>query len=371
MIRRSIAERMAELNSLKRPASARLAASEIDDETEYSYRSRANDDTQLSAPRSVPDATMLSFRVHETGEVGPVDFPPDLHEAPVLQPLPPNATDFHLLCVPGNINEDDIEELAISVWDEAGWIGSGVLHLTEGALMRGPWSFDAAFGKKLGIPDGLTTAWMLQVPMSRRDAPGRGRSMANDWTVAFPTGFPNGVELKTLLVMRKMARRLHGALRVTGSGHIFAPEAGSAVNLRVYSPSYLESWQLASLLEGQPLPAPESTVANSPHAVVIGEAMSQIIAGVRPVDQVPRSLRLQDWLRRPVNVYELTWVGGMQQEGRTMTRSVRRVRDNAKLSIAEAAIKLANALGEVAIIDEDDFLVDPYELIPTGELQHL
>ena len=46
----------------------------------------------------------------------------------------------HLFCVGASVEDDELEALAVSAWDEARWVAPGRLHLRGGVELSGPWA---------------------------------------------------------------------------------------------------------------------------------------------------------------------------------------------------------------------------------------
>lgn len=353
-----------------------------------------------------------AFRVGETGEVVVDDV------APIAAPLQRLddaavidlqwALDHHLLLLSDEVEPDELEALAISVWEGAGWAGPGMLRLGGGAALQGPWRIDAATRGRLGTAADLPQAWVLLCTPQRGTAPKPDLLEVDEWAQAFPLGMPVGIEFKVLLTLRRMARRLAGTVRVAGTGHLFAPDPDSAVNLAIYSPRWLSPEQTLDLLHGEfpeaidsrdvpPAreterrlsprevervaavsrdlePLPEEIVraiaearrkaAESPQ-VVDGYAImapagnrSEFMLEVHRVPRPPQALRWESWTKGVIVEYTLRWMpaGGMETPVTGLTRTARLERLRSTASIERAAALVVGAVGG-AVIDEDGFLV--------------
>lgn len=348
----------------RRSIAERLAAKQSAAET-------AADVEVLSLPE--PGSATASFRIAETGELV-LDTAASVPTAHVVLDDLDAAVGMgnHLLCVGEDVTGDEIEALAISVWNEAGWTGPAVLHLTEGTTLEGPWPMDDSVRSQLGLNDEDRFAWILRASPLRGARPTPELMAIDEWARAFPEGMPVGSEYKTLLVLRRMARRLAGAVRVAGTGTIIRPEVASAVNLRVYSPTYISQQQMQETLKGTLLPSAGPEREGAPHAQVLGSGAAQVIVGTRVAEKVPRALRWESWITGRVYLYELTWSAAGTQlgpQGR-MTRAGMRARETARGVIASAAKALSGQMVQAAIIDEDDFIVAPDELLQPEEPQH-
>lgn len=358
------------------------------------------------------DMLDTAFRVAQTGEVvlddaAPIAAPLQrLDDAAVIDRS--WALEHHLLLLSEEVEPDELEALAISVWEGAGWAGPGMLRLGGGAALQGPWRIDTAARAALGTAADLHQAWVLLCPPQRGTAPKPELLAVDEWAEAFPQGMPVGIEFKVLLTLRRMARRLAGSVRVSGSGHVFAPDPDSAVNLSIYSPRWLNPEQLLDLLRPDfpeaidsrdvPLdpdaerrlsprevervaavsrtvePLPEEIVraidearrkaAESPQVVdgyaVVAPAgnRSEFMLEVHRVPRPPQALRWESWTKGVIVEYTLRWMpaGGMETPVTGLTRTARLERLRSTASIETAAALVVAAVGG-AVIDEDGFLV--------------
>lgn len=151
----------------------------------------------------------------------------------------------HLFCVGASVEDDELEALAVSAWDEAHWVAPGRLHLRGGVELSGPWALPVNVRGPLGLGADLTHAWVVECePMRGEPAPPE-LAASDRWASAFPEGLPVGLEYQVLLVLERMARRLAGAVRIAGSGVVMQPDPDSAVSLAVYSPRWVGPAELA------------------------------------------------------------------------------------------------------------------------------
>lgn len=314
----------------------------------------------------------VTYRIDVTGvlvedEQAPLPITVEhVEEMGVLDPR--TASAHHVLCLPSGTNPDELEALAVSVWNQAGWLSPGVLQLLESATLDGPWRLE---GKDCA-------AWVLRCPPRRAAAPAPEIVAIDELAAAFPEGMPVGAELHAIQFLRKVARRLDGELTIAGSGHVFAPSPESAVNLKLFSDEWLSPQQLRELLEerglemapASPLPQEEGV----PYAYMLAtEGESQVLLGVRPETFTPRALRWELWARTHVFIYELVWVvpEGLMELEKKPTRSGRLERSFATRTIEVAAATIASQLLQAAIIDEDGFLLALDEPLPEEEQKPL
>lgn len=333
----------------------------------------------VTAPAQFDVESTSTFRIGVTGELT-VDQAASIPSVPATTSLGDIdvrvASAHHLLALPNDVVADEVEALSISVWDESGWTDPGILHLTEGATLEGPWTLPQDLVSSLGFSSEITQGWLLRAAPDRV-APLSPDLPADEWSRAFPQGLPSGTELKALLVLRRIARRLGGELRIAGSGYIIDPDQESAVTLRVFSPECIDYEAAGDALRGQgmaaklpvgsPVPLP-----GAPYALTVQAADGpQVLMGVTLVREVPRVLRWEEWSVGPVWLYELTWPEGTFLNPERMSRKDRLSRRRAGQTIERLAAVLAQNLGPCAIIDEDDFLVDRDELLQVVARPHL
>lgn len=332
------------------------------------------------------DDTTTTFRVDATGELV-VDQPAPLPVA-VEQTEPMGELDqvtagaYHLLVLPSESHPDDLEALAVSVWNEAGWLSPGVLRLQEGATLEGPWAMSAQTAQDLGITSGADAhTWLVRCPARRAQPPSPELAAFNVLARAFPHGMPVGLEDRVLEFLRRVARRLDGVIRIAGSGAILSPEQESAVNLRVFASSWLPPAETEALLlpyiPELHAPSPLPTAEGAPYAFLapVG-ARSQVLIGVREETVIPRALRWEIWAKARLWVYEIVWAApeDLQDLEQHPTRAGRLERVRASRMIEAGAAVLAEALddpllGGAAVIDEDDFLVGLDVPLPEEEEQ--
>ncbi|MDC4233462.1 hypothetical protein M3T53_07040 [Actinomyces sp. B33] len=319
------------------------------------------------------------------------------------------ARGHHLFLTTDEVDPSEVEALAVSVWDDAAWVGAGYLRLTSGAHLVGPWRIDAARRTDLDTPAPLTNAWILHCPASRVAAPA-DQTLHGEWARAFPDGMPTGLEYRVLRVLHQMARRLAGGLRICGSGRILEPDPDSAVNLSVYSPRWIapedllralapdfprardasaiparvpgarearsQEQAVARLREGLGPVRPdlstriararaEAAARPATPQVVEGYAIispvgnrSDMVVEVRPVPRPPQVLRWESWTTGTIVEYQVKWLPGGSMEvpltGVTRTARLERLRS---LEGIERATGIIVALAGGSVVDEDGFLV--------------
>lgn len=149
------------------------------------------------------------------------------------------ASSFHLLVVGDDVEPEEIDILAEQIWPRSARLGSGLLELTAEAYLTGPWCLTPETVAQLGLAPQLTCAYLISVPALRGKPVPQWMWGRDPLWDAFKEGGPEGLELEVLNGMRRMARRLAGALRFS-TGSVLAPNPDSAVSMRVFSEVWLE-----------------------------------------------------------------------------------------------------------------------------------
>ncbi|RRC95829.1 hypothetical protein [Schaalia canis] len=320
------------------------------------------------------------------------------------------ATTHHLFAVSEEVEGDELEALAVSIWDEAQWVEPGRLKLTGDSYLQGPWSIEGELSVSLGLPTHLSRIWILECSTLRGRAPSPELIERDEWARAFPDGLPLGLEHKSLLALARMARRLAGAVRIFGSGVVMMPDPESAVHMAVYSPRWIDPAELLErllpdfpqIVDSRDIPV-EARVAASPREVrriasvmagvkpmseevaevlqkareeaarqplvVDGYALVSPVAGggkltieVRRVPSPPRVLRWEPWTSGVIVEYRLRWIPseGVQAIAAALDKDITAEfafeRTVAAVDVEKAAVAVATLTGG-SLIDEDGFLI--------------
>lgn len=319
----------------------------------------------------------------------------------------------HLLVLSAEVLPEEVEALAVSHFDDAGWTGPATLRVTGEAQLTGPWQVDDAVRSGLDLPAWAVAAMLLRCPVQRSaPVPPELRGMGG-LLDAFPEGEPVGLEKVVLDHLLAQARRLGGALRVAGTGTVLVPDPASAVDLTVHTTVWLEPEAcgrvLAPVLPGlAPVDVPEmfpgdrvavdvhplraraaaeldegerawlhaeadaldDAVLSQPQvldgyahvAAVPGGALEVSVAGD---EHTPRVLRAVPWARGGVISYEVRWRPddpGLAL-GPRPPLALRRDREKVRRIVERVAAALHAVVGG-QIVDDDAFLVAVESLTP-------
>ncbi|WP_413451820.1 hypothetical protein AA0Y32_14115 [Georgenia phoenicis] len=313
----------------------------------------------------------------------------------------------HLLVLSEEVAPEEVEALALSHFDDAGWLGPSTLRITGDTQLTGPWRLDERVRAALDLPAWAATAMLLRCPIERgAPVPPELRGLGG-LLDAFPEGEPVGLERRVLDHLLAQARRLAGALRVAGTGTVLVPDPASAVDLTVHTTVWLQpdacARVLAPVLPGvAPLDVPEVTEAADRLSVDVspqraravdalddGErawlhaeadaldaavlAQPQVVDGyahVAPVaggllevsvagdEHTPVVLRGLPWARGGVISYEVRWRPDEPALalGPRPPLALRRQRDEVRELVERVAAALHGVVGG-EVVDDDAFLV--------------
>lgn len=286
---------------------------------------------------------------------------------------PDLAAAHHLLVLPDDVVPEEVEALAVSRSATAGWAGPDRVQLEPGVHLTGPWMLDGAARAAFDLPPWSHHAYLLTCPV-RRGGPLPPELTGIDPLLdAFPDGVPQGIEQQALNHLRAFARRLGGALRLSGTGAVFVPDPDAAVDLTVVAPVWLEpdaclqvvrtvAPQARSLLDEIPEALAEHELEGYAHvADLAGGGLVEVAVNGAP--EPPIVLRGADWALDGVIAYEVRWRPARPEVAfrPRLPLAVRRERAAAAAVIERIAAVLHEVVGG-EICDDDGFLVDPGDL---------
>ena len=181
--------------------------------------------------------------------------------------LPASKEPRHLLVLPEDVGDDEVEVLAVSRFPQARWEETdlptprGIMGPMTAALgmravsanmkpartlrvarlstLTGPYAVEAEDAVTLGLPPWSTFAYVVLAPRERGGKPYPGGDR-DGLKRAFPGGMPVREEERVLQWLVAAARRLGGAVRIADNGIVLVPDVDSAIDLTVYSDHWLE-----------------------------------------------------------------------------------------------------------------------------------
>ncbi|MDM7854876.1 hypothetical protein [Cellulomonas alba] len=201
---------------------------------------------------------------------------------PRLDAADPNVRGRHLLALPADVAEDEVEVLAQSRFAGARWVDAAEPPTTTRSLLRpvtavlgiravgadtapsrtlrigrrstltGPYRVEPTDAVALNLPPATTLAYVVEAPRERGAKPYPGGDR-DGLKRAFPDGLPVLEEERVVQWLVAAARRLGGAVRTAERGVVLTPDPDSAIDLTVYSDRWLEPTEtLAVVRRTQP-----------------------------------------------------------------------------------------------------------------------
>ncbi|WP_250707991.1 hypothetical protein, partial [Actinomyces sp. 217892] len=180
-----------------------------------------------------------------------VSLPTDTTTFSAVGTLPVGRLDVcHALVLADDVAVEEVEALALSLDEHAGWVGVSRLQLMAGAELQGPWLLDDELRRLLGLPGWAASIMVLETPAVRGGPLPQALAGLDPVADAFPLAQPEGSELLALTRLRSIARRLAGALLLQGDAEadgrglarrsvLVQPDPTAAVNMDVYAPVWL------------------------------------------------------------------------------------------------------------------------------------
>ena len=187
-----------------------------------------------------------------------VSLPVDTTTFTATSMMPVGLVDSrHLLGLADDVAVEEIEALALSLDEHAGWVGASRLQLSPGAELHGPWPLDDDMRRMLALPDWAAQVMLLECAPQRAGALPPELAGVDPMADAFPTAMPTGAELVALIHLRAIARRLAGAIRLVDTSPddgearitLVVPDPESSVMLAIYAPVWIAPDALAVLLD--------------------------------------------------------------------------------------------------------------------------
>jgi hypothetical protein len=321
----------------------------------------------------------------------------------------------HLLLVPSTVQVEEVSELVAARVMYGDLAHDGEVALGRHSRLVGPFELNMEEAVDAAVPMPWTVVYALDAPVEREDPPLPGLDDRDGFAFAFPRGLPWREEGRGLHLIVAMARRLHGAVRVSG-GQLVQPDPDRAVDHTIRSPYWLDPDTLKAVVsrelptaelavDGVPWSGPSEAAysgaayrqetANDPlnaeelawlhhqaddydmealagedsvdaYAVVgrIGDGqagMIEVRVHVAPAPE-PAVVR-EEWADGPYVVYEIRWLCPDQRERecRTASPAFAEIREHAGDEVLAVVRSVVEATSGV-VTDEDGFWVDRYFL---------
>ena len=199
----------------------------------------------------------------------------------------------HLLLVPSTVHVEEVSELVAARVMYGDLVHDGEVALGRHSRLVGPFELNMEEAVDAAVPMPWTVVYALDAPVEREDPPLPGLDDRDGFAYAFPRGLPWREEGRGLHLIVAMARRLHGAVRVSG-GELVQPDPDRAVDYTVRSPYWLDPDTLKAVVSRE-LPTAELALDGTPWAGPPAEAYS--------------GLAIQhDTAHDPLNPDELAWL---------------------------------------------------------------
>lgn len=161
--------------------------------------------------------------------------------------------DHHLLLVPSTVPVEEVSWLVRARAPRGDLALSGEVALGRHSRLIGPFELAMEDAVDAAVPMPWTVVYALEAPVEREDPPFPNLDDRDGFARAFPGGLPWREEARGLHLLIALARRLHGAVRVSG-GELIQPDPDRAVDYIVRSPYWLEPEMLRGIVSRE-LPA--------------------------------------------------------------------------------------------------------------------
>lgn len=173
----------------------------------------------------------------------------------------------HALVLADDVTPEEVEALAVSLHEQAGWVGASRLQLFPGVELHGPWTLGERARSRLSLPQWADSLMLLECEPERSGPLPVELADTDLWGGAFGLGQPAGAELAALRSLRAIAWRLAGALLLAAD-----PPARQGADATTTSlagrPDDGLTGQSAAVREGQDDPLPPQGGARSRHVVL-------------------------------------------------------------------------------------------------------
>ncbi len=280
----------------------------------------------------------------------------------------------HLLLVPTVVPVEQVDSLVRCWYPASDLAGTGTADLAGRAGLNGPHEIDMEAAVSADVPTPWSVAYDLEVASSPRE-PGRPVRRPDGLHRSFPDGLPTGDEMAGLDLLLALARRLGGGVRPVGAEEVLVPEAASALETRVISPTWIRVADVAAVcaqegdgvevaVEGDSSPEALARPDGTPFVVhlPIGPA-GAVVVEAAVAERPEPAVAGEAFGAGPMALYDVRWLAPEEEwrltehlEGMALA-----CRERARAPMASITRALAE-LGGGAVVDADGFLVDRYQV---------
>lgn len=298
---------------------------------------------------------------------------PGLRRRPVLDPHTA-LQQRHLLLVPTVASPEQVDALVRCWYPSSDLAGTGTADLGGRAGLRGPHELSMEAAVIADVPTPWSVAYDLEVEQGPREPvppPRRPDGLHR----SFPDGLPTGAELAGIELLLALARRLGGAVRTVGSHEALVPEAATALETRVISPTWIRVADVAAVcadegdgieiaVDGRTSPEALQLPDGTPFTVhlPVGPAGSVVVEAAVAAGPEP-AVAGEAFGAGPMAVYDVRWQAPDPEWRLTehLEGTALACREHVRGPIASISRTLAE-LGGGAVVDADGFLVDRYQV---------
>lgn len=280
----------------------------------------------------------------------------------------------HLLLVPTVVGADLVDALVRCWYPASDLVGTGTADLGGRAGLNGPHELSMEAAVSADVPTPWSVAYDLEVDPSPRETV-RPVRRPDGLHRCFDDGLPTGAEMAGLELLLALARRLGGGVRPVGSREVLLPEAATAVETRVISPTWIRVGDVAAVcaqegdgvevaVEGDTSPEALQRPDGTPFVVHLplgpaGAVVVEATVAERPEPAVAG----EPFGAGPMAVYDVRWQApdDAWRLAEHLEPTAVACRERARPPIASITRTLAE-LGGGAVVDADGFLVDRYQV---------
>lgn len=213
----------------------------------------------------------------------------------------------HLLLVPSTVPVEEVSELVAARVMYGNLVHDGEVPLGRHSRLVGPFELNMEEAVDAAVPMPWTVVYALDAPVEREDPPLPGLDDRDGFAHAFPRGLPWREEGRGLHLIVAMARRLHGAVRISGS-ELIQPDPDRAVDYTIRSPYWLDPDTLKAVVS-QELPTAELALDGVPWAGPPEDAYTGL-AYQKETAHDPLHPEELGWLQNHADAYDMAVLQG-------------------------------------------------------------